>query len=286
MFRSFNLRKGMRYRRARERRCIPTEGFVKITKDCRENHLYVYIPIDFGSGLQRELKRRCAPLPFVSRLCTGAMVNTTTIRKTIAAAALDKKQTTLPFFAAKVAAPPLPDSGADKNANPELPPRTDSSRSTPTPTPSQSSASPSERLTAQTSAPTMPSQMPASSTTPSSAAYLQAAKPLTKAQRKKKRIRACLKGDPCPCPAKICYRGGCSTDHIPKDDRKPVANSTFGTFLRRICGIPAVVNAVVSTGSKTPARLWVCRSCYNHAHFKWSLVSLLHQQQAVSPSGS
>lgn len=277
----------MRYRRDRERRCIPTEGFVKITKDCRENHLYVYIPIDFGSGLQRELKRRCAPLPFHGRcpwpLCTGAMVNTTNIKKAIAAAAIDKKQTTLQFFpAAKV---PQTNPGAN-NPKDELPPCTDTSRPTPTPTPSQSSASPSERLTAQTSAPTMPSQMPASSTTPSSAAYLQAAKPLTKAQRKKARIRACLKGDPCPCPAKICYRGGCSTDHIPKDDRKPVANSTFGTFLRRICGIPAVVNAVVSTGSKTPARLWVCRSCYNHAHLKWSLVSLLHQQQAVSPSGS
>ena len=84
----------------------------------------------------------------------------------------------------------------------ELPPCTDTSRPTPTPTPSQSSASPSERLTAQTSAPTMPSQMPASSTTPSSAAYLQAAKPLTKAQRKKARIRACLKGNPCmPLPS-------------------------------------------------------------------------------------
>ena len=74
MFRSFNLRKELRYRRDRERRCIPTEGFVKITKDCRENHLYVYIPIDFGSGLQRELKRRCAPLPFHGR-CPWPLVH-------------------------------------------------------------------------------------------------------------------------------------------------------------------------------------------------------------------
>jgi hypothetical protein len=196
------------------------------------------------------------------------MVNTSNIEKAIKAAASDPKQKKLSFFINAVAPVGHAANKSSRKSPDGSPAHTGVPPSTPPPAPTPASLPPTAHPT--TSAPTTPDSQKIQPMVAPSAPVKPVSKAPTKLQRKKARIRACLKCDPCPCPSNICSSE--AGTHIPARDQKEVAYTPFGTFLRRICGLPAIQP---TCGLNEQKRLWVCKYCYDHARYQWSLLKLL-----------
>ena len=180
------------------------------------------------------------------------MVNTSNIEKAIKAAASDPKQKKLSFFINAVAPVGHAASKSSRKSPDGSPAHTGVPPSTPPPAPTPASLPPTAHPT--TSAPTTPDSQKIQPMVAPSAPVKPVSKAPTKLQRKKARIRACLKCDPCPCPSNICSSE--AGTHIPARDQKEVAYTSIahGDVIRnslQLGGGIAMTKCAMASGSST-----------------------------------